>query len=43
MKEMYTKPVAELEKFAVCDVVTTSGDVPTSSGKEDPITTPDVE
>lgn len=33
---MYTKPVAELEKFAVCDVVTTSG-------KEDPITTPDVE
>ncbi len=38
MKEMYTKPVAELEKFAVCDVVTTSGD-----GKEDPITTPDVE
>lgn len=42
MKEMYTKPVAELEKFAVCDVVTTSGQT-TSSGKEDPITTPDVE
>lgn len=37
MKEMYTKPVAELEKFAVCDVVTTS------NSKEDPITTPDVE
>ena len=28
MKELYTKPVAELEKFGVCDVVTTSGDEP---------------
>lgn len=30
----YTKPVAELEKFAVVDVVTTSGD---SSGDLPPI------
>ena len=32
----YTKPVSELEKFAVCDVVTTSG----STG---PIVTPGAE
>lgn len=28
MKELYTKPVAELEEFAIVDVVTTSGDEP---------------
>ena len=26
MKEMYTKPVSELEKFGVVEVMTTSGD-----------------
>lgn len=26
MKEMYTKPVSELEKFAEVEVMTTSGD-----------------
>jgi hypothetical protein len=34
----YTKPVAELEKFAVCDVVTTSTTKPSG-----PIETPDLE
>lgn len=34
----YTKPVAELEKFAVVDVVTTSGNTPSG-----PIETPDLE
>lgn len=33
----YTKPVAELEKFVVADVVTTSG------GSTGPIETPDLE
>ena len=36
----YTKPVAELEKFAVCDVVTTSGG---TTGPTGPIETPDLE
>lgn len=35
----YTKPVAELEKFAVCDVVTTSG----TTGPTGPIVTPGAE
>lgn len=30
----YTKPVAELEKFAVVDVVTTSGQDPTAGEEE---------
>ena len=28
MKELYTKPVAELEEFTIADVVTTSADEP---------------
>lgn len=35
----YTKPVAELEKFELVDVITTS----TGGGGDDPWSTPDVE
>lgn len=35
MKEMYTKPVAEMETFATTDVVTTSGaGAPTTPSRE---------
>ncbi len=37
MKE-YMKPQAELQKFKICDVITTSGD----DGKRDPIELPDL-
>lgn len=32
---MYTKPVAELEKFGTCDVITTSGGGPIVTPDED--------
>ena len=34
MKEKYRKPVADIEKFATVDVITTSG------GGDEPIVTP---
>lgn len=37
----YTKPVAELEKFELVDVITTSTTV--GGGGDDPFQTPDVE
>lgn len=39
MKELYTKPQADVETFATVDVVTTSG---TGDDKRDPIELPDL-
>lgn len=35
MKEMYTKPVSELEKFSVVEVMTTSGGSGDQNGEVD--------
>lgn len=37
MKELYTKPMSQIDEFKTYDVVTTSGreDVVTTSGRED--------
>lgn len=39
MKEKYLKPDAEINTFAVVDVITTSG----STGNDGPIELPDIE
>lgn len=35
MKELYTKPVVEIEKFSSVDVVTTSANITVGEGEDD--------
>ncbi len=34
MKEIYSKPIAEIEKFQSVDILTTSGDLPGTGTEE---------
>lgn len=42
MKELYTKPQADIETFTTLDVVTTSGLVSDDDDKRKPIELPDL-